>query len=113
MAEATTRKTRGPVLPVVLSANDLFVGEVVYLTEDGWTADPRRALVAHDEAAAARLEERGVAAARENRVVDPYFVPVTIDGDGVPQARHIREAIRQRGPTIHPDIGKQADFKAA
>ena len=30
-------KSKGPQLPVVLSANNLLVGDVVFLSADGWT----------------------------------------------------------------------------
>lgn len=103
-------KTKGPKLPVIMSANDLLDGEVVFLTREGWSFDPKAALVANDAETAAWMEEEGKAAFRANRVVDPYLVEVTPGENGLPVANHFREAIRQKGPSILPQYGKQADF---
>jgi hypothetical protein len=103
-------KSKGPQLPVVLSANDLLAGDVVFLTASGWTRNPAEAEVAQDIDAAAFLEMRAGADVRANRIVDPYLVPVVIDAGGMPVARHFRELIRQKGPSTHPDFGKQATF---
>lgn len=109
----TDGKFNGVKLPVVLSANDLLDGEVVFLTQTGWTFDPGKALVAEDAEAAEALQARGTEAARANLVVDPYLVAIVRDKDGFPVASHFREAIRQKGPSIHPEIGKQAEFPSA
>ena len=102
-------KTKGPKLPVIMTANDLLDGEVVFLTPDGWSFDPHAALVAETAETAAWMEEEGRRGQTENRVVDAYLVPVRIEG-GEAIATHFREAIRQKGPTILPQYGKQADF---
>lgn len=103
-------KSRGPELPAVLSANDLREGDVVFLAAGGWTRDPARAAIARDVGAASRLEARAAVDLKENRIVDPYLVPVAVDGTGMPVARHFRELIRQKGPTVHPEFGKAAEF---
>jgi hypothetical protein len=41
-------------------------------------------------------------------VVDPYLIEVTREG-AVPRPVRLREAIRARGPTVRPDLGKQAE----
>jgi hypothetical protein len=111
MAESKmAARGKGPKLPVIMTANDLLGGEVVFLGEGGWTPDPAGALVASDEETATRFETRARADFQANRIVDPYLVEVAIDGEGHAQARHFREAIRLKGPTIHPDMGKQAEF---
>ena len=56
------------------------------------------------------MEAEGRAAFAANLVVDPYLVPVRFDAAGLPAATHFREAMRQKGPSIHPDMGKQAEF---
>lgn len=112
MADAKSGKFKGLKLPVILSANDLLDGEVVFLSAEGWTFDPAKALVAGDEDMATVMEGRGAEAARANLVVDPYLVAVEPDANGFPRATHFREAIRQKGPSIHPDLGKQAEFQA-
>lgn len=103
-------KSKGPQLPVVLSANHLLDGDVVFLGADDWTRDPAAAEIAHDAETAARLEARAAAAFKANVVVDPYLVPVTIDANGMAVARHFRELMRQKGPGVHPQYGKEAEF---
>lgn len=105
-----TPKAKVRELPVVLVANDLLDGDVVFLGESGWTRDPAEARVAGDEASAASLEAEAAADFKANRIVDPYLVAVVVNAHGLPVARHFREAIRQRGPSIHPEYGKEAEF---
>lgn len=109
-AAAKPAKTpKGPKLPAIMSANDLLDGDVVFLTRDGWSLDPAAAFVAETPEDAAWMESEGKRAFAENRVVDAYLVDVTLV-DGRPEANHFREAIRQRGPTMLPQFGKQAEF---
>ncbi|KQQ79727.1 DUF2849 domain-containing protein [Aureimonas sp. Leaf324] len=103
-------KAKGPKLPVIMTANDLLEGEVVFLTRDGWSLDPKAALIADDADTAAWMEAEGRRGFAENRIVDPYLVEVTRDEAGRPVANHFREAIRQKGPTMLTQYGKQAEF---
>ncbi len=103
-------KTKGPKLPVIMSANDLLGGEVVFLTREGWSLDPKAALVANDAETVAFMEEAGAKGFKSNQIVDPYLVEVRLDANGLPLATHFREAIRQKGPSILPQYGKQAEF---
>ena len=43
-------QTRHPPLPVILLANDLLDGDVVFFHDGGWTRDPALADIASDEA---------------------------------------------------------------
>ena len=81
-----------PPLPLILTANDLFGGDVVYFSKAGWTADRAAALVASDEAGAEALEAALEEAAAAGSVVDPYLIDA---GQG-----HYRERIRLSGPTV-------------
>lgn len=99
-----------PPLPVILVANDLLEGDVVFATADGWSRDPRQAKVAQDDAAAQALEAFAAREFLHARVVGATLVDVELR-DGAPVPRHIREAIRARGPSTRPDLGKQADFQ--
>ncbi len=111
MAESKmAARGKGPKLPVIMTANDLLGGEVVFLGEAGWTPDPAGALVAADDGTATRFEAQAQADFKANRIVDPYLVEVALDDEGRARARHFREAIRLKGPTIHPEMGKQAEF---
>ena len=92
--------------PKIVSANDLFAGDVVYLdTKGGWTRDLRGAAVATTEDEATALESR---AGQPGRVVGPALVDVTLDDDGLPFPSHFREKFRDRGPSTRPDLGRQA-----
>ena len=96
-----------PFTPKIVSANDLLAGDVVYLDgDDGWTRTVRDAAVANDAEAADRL--LAIAAAQPGIVVGPYLADVTLGPDGRPAPSHLRERIRDRGPTIRPDLGRQA-----
>jgi hypothetical protein len=81
-----------PLLPLILTANELFEGDVVYFTRSGWSADRAAAFVAVDEAGAEALEASLEDAIAAGDVVDPYLIDA---GQG-----HYREQIRLRGPTI-------------
>lgn len=100
-----------PPLPVILVASDLLEGEVVFAAAEGWTRDPREALVANDNAGAEALERFAATEFLHAKVVDPYLVDVQLDADGHPVPRHIREIIRTLGPSTRLDVGKQADFE--
>ncbi|HXW25346.1 MAG TPA: DUF2849 domain-containing protein [Xanthobacteraceae bacterium] len=84
--------------PVVVTANRLADGAVIYRTAGGrWTTDLAAAAVATTgEAATAML-----AAARADlmKIVDPYVAPVELAG-GRPRPGNLRERIRAAGPTI-------------
>lgn len=97
-------------LPAILLANDLLDGEVVFRGAQGWTRDPRGALVAETREAAERLEGEGAAATARQEVVDAYLVDVTRDAAGLPVPNHFRERFKVRGPSHRPDLGKQAEF---
>jgi hypothetical protein len=94
-------------VPKIISANDLMVGDVVYLTADGgWTRDLRAAAVARDAESAEALLAR--AAPQQGVVVDPYLADVSIE-TGTPAPLHYREVFRTRGPSNRPDLGRQAE----
>ena len=84
--------------PVVVTANRLTDGAVIYRTTNGqWTTElPGAAVVTTSDAAIALL-----AAARADavRVVDAYVAPVVL-ADGKPRPGNLRERIRAAGPTI-------------
>jgi hypothetical protein len=83
-------------------------GVVVFQDADGgWSEDFARAAV-HADAEATRA---ALARAKEDEardlIVEPYAVVVEFrNGHFVPKA--LRELIRASGPTIHPEMGKQA-----
>jgi len=92
----------------ILAANRLIDGIAVWLGPNGnWVEDIRDADVVRD----ATDEEQLLAIARDafgnNLIVDPELIDVDlIDGEVIP--RRLRERIRAAGPSIHPNLGKQA-----
>jgi hypothetical protein len=84
--------------PVVVTANRLADGAVIYRTsDDRWTTKlAAAAVVTTSEAATALL-----AGARADavRIVDPYVAPVELGAAG-PRPGNLRERIRAAGPTI-------------
>ncbi|MFD1882965.1 DUF2849 domain-containing protein [Paracoccus pacificus] len=98
--------TPSPATPAVVTANDLRIGEVVWMCADGWTNDPRAATIYEDEAIAdlALLD----AIAQSNIVIDPYLAEVRRGPNG-PEPTHFREDFRRRGPSNYFH-GKQAEL---
>ena len=92
----------------VVTANRLDDGEVVYLTATGawseWLEDGAATETPDGEAALLSVAQRAV----ETRlVVGPYAMAVTrVQGRLRPTSQ--REIIRARGPSVRPDLGKQA-----
>jgi hypothetical protein len=85
--------------PVVITANRLADGAVVYRTADGhWTTRLEQAAVARTAPAAGEL--LAAAAADDIGAVGAYVAPVELAADGEIRPGNLREAIRQTGPTI-------------
>ncbi len=91
----------------IVTANRLGDGLVVYLNGAGWSERIDDARVAGDDAAASRLLAQAEGPGQAIRVVDPYLIEVTGEG-AVPRPVRHREVIRALGPTVRPDLGKQA-----
>ena len=91
----------------VVTANDLFDGEVVYLDPDGaWTRRLAAARLFEDEAEALRCLAE--AEAQEDAVIGPYLADAAPGGDRGPEPVHFREAFRATGPSNYRH-GKQAE----
>lgn len=85
--------------PVVVTANRVGDGAVVYRRADGgWSTDLYHAVVTSDAATARELVAAAVA--DDLRAVDPYVAPVKRTREGELQPGNLRERIRLRGPTI-------------
>ena len=92
--------------PCVLTANDLFDGDVVYLDPDGaWTRCLSAACLFEDEAEANRCLAE--AEAQEDAVIGPYLADAAPGGHQGPEPVHFREAFRATGPSNYHH-GKQA-----
>ena len=92
--------------PCVLTANDLFDGDVVYRAPDGaWTRRPGAARLFEDEAEANR--SLAAAEAEKDTIVGPYLASAAAGGHQGPEPIHIREVLRATGPSNYRH-GKQA-----
>ncbi len=91
----------------VLTANRLIDGTVVYWHAGQWVESLSEADVFDSEAAgnAALAEAQPSVAA--NVVVATYLFDVRVDGGIAPVKE--REIIRAAGPSIHAELGKQAE----
>ena len=89
-----------------LTASDLLTGEPVFRRGDLWVARlPEADVYAEAEAAARALD---LAKTEATVVVDPYLIDCVMEGEvAVPIS--YRERVRALGPTVHPDMGKQAE----
>ena len=82
---------------VVVSANDLLTGDVVFLTDKvSWTTNIKDAFVINNKAESYRwlLEARF----QRSRVADPYLVELEID-DNVVSFATFKEELRYYGPS--------------
>lgn len=92
----------------ILAANRLTDGEAVWLGEDDiWVEDVGRARIVRDKEGEESLLRAGEAAFLRNEVVDAELVDIELVEGSIRPLR-LRERIRAAGPTIHPEIGKQA-----
>ena len=90
----------------IVTASRLTDGAVVFLDGDGgWTERLDRSRVFADKAGTAAGLEAGQAAEARSLVIDVYAVDVALQA-GVIVPTKLREAIRARGPTIHPEFTK-------
>jgi Protein of unknown function (DUF2849) len=94
-------------IPKVVTANDLRLGDVVYLAaDDRWTRLHSEAELIEDEAHAQLRLLHG--AAQRNTVVGAYLADAKLGPNG-PEPVHFREAFRTRGPSNYAH-GKQVDL---
>ena len=85
--------------PIVVTANRVGDGAVVYRrTDGGWTTSIHDAAIATDPAAARELVQAAVADGL--RAIDPYVAPIKLTRDGEVRPGNLRELIRLGGPTI-------------
>ena len=93
----------------IVTANHLTEGHSVFFTEDGWSADHHRALIASNAEDAASLEASAKKDEDRNLVVGVYLVEVALGADGLPEPTHYREKLRVRArPSFWADEPKLA-----
>ncbi|MGI9408186.1 MAG: DUF2849 domain-containing protein [Hyphomicrobiaceae bacterium] len=92
-----------PFKPQVVTANDLFEGDVVYLAENGiWRRRITEATVAHTPEHAEDI--LASAMTKQHQVVGPELTEIDIDRNGTPRPVHFREKFRANGPSLDPAI---------
>jgi hypothetical protein len=85
--------------PVIVTANRLGDGAVVYRTDKGdWTTELAQAAVATTAPTASEL--LAGALADDRNAVGAYVAPVKREADGRIEPGNLRETIRLRGPTF-------------
>lgn len=93
--------------PKVVTANDLRLGDVVYLTaDDTWSRHHSEAELIEDEAHA---QMRLLHGAAQRQVVVGVYLADARPGPNGPEPIHFREAFRTRGPSNYSH-GKQVDL---
>jgi len=93
-------------VPQIVTANDLRLGDVVYLTaDDRWSRRHNEAELIEDEAHA---QMRLLFGAAQKLVIVGAYLADARPGPNGPEPIHFREAFRTRGPSNHAH-GKQAD----
>lgn len=107
---ADTPARKGRFTPKVVTANDLRLGDAVWLTaDDRWTRDIAEAELIDDEAHAQLRLLFGTS--QKLVVVGAYLADAKAGPDGRPEPTHFREEFRTRGPSNYFH-GKQADLQA-
>lgn len=94
-------------IPQIVTANDLLLGDAVYLTKAGtWSRLHKDAHLANSAEQAQTMLKH--AKAQQHIIVGAYLANVNVNEKGVPEPAHFREAFRTRGPSNYFH-GKQAD----
>ncbi len=92
--------------PVVVTANRLGDGAVIYRTVHGsWATELDQAAVVTTAPAATEL--LAAAVADDLSAVGAYVAPVRFDAGGRPEPANLREVIRRMGPTIRLPIAAE------
>lgn len=99
-------KAKGPLQSI--AGNRLTDGVAVWLGSGGrWVERVGEAAVFQGAQIEAALAE-AAAAVKAQLVVDTYPIDVDVrDGETVPT--HMRERMKALGPSVRPDLGKQAE----
>ena len=96
----------------IVTANRLRDGIAVFLGRTGqWSEKIDEATLALEPKAAAALEARAKDDETATLITGPYLIDAE-RRDGRILAAHIRERMRTLGPTVRPDLGKQAEGSA-
>jgi hypothetical protein len=89
-----------------ITASTLSEGDVVFWSHDAWAPRFADAQLFDDKQALDAMVAQ--AQTQVTTVVDVYPIDVVLE-EGLPVPTSYRERVRALGPTIHPDMGKQAE----
>ncbi|MFC7333642.1 DUF2849 domain-containing protein [Rhodocista pekingensis] len=103
-------KAKGDLQAV--SANRLRDGIAVWLSADHRWVEDVAAAGAFSGRALAEAQAVAQADSAAGLVVDVYPLDVAVT-DGRTRPLHVRERMKARGPSVRPDLGKQADTPAS
>lgn len=92
----------------IITANRLRDGAVVYWKQDGWTGTLAEAELFSDKDASAAALTKALERVKAGEVVNPYRFEARLDHTIAVPVKE-RELIRASGPSVHPELGKQAD----
>jgi hypothetical protein len=92
----------------MLTANRLRDGEVVWWSDGEWVVTLKGGEIFPDQASADAALKAADAFVQKNIVVNPYLFDVRVEGSSVRPVKE-RELIRAGGPSVHENLGKQAD----
>jgi hypothetical protein len=94
--------------PVVITANRVSDGAVIYLRADGgWSTDLGASAVTADATTARALMQAAIA--DDLRAVGAYIAPVGLVDEGIVRPGNLRERIRLGGPTINLPVASGLD----
>lgn len=97
--------------PQIVTANDLLLGDAVYLTKAGtWSRLHSDAHLANSAEQAQTMLKH--AKGQQDVIVGAYLANVIVNEDGIPEPAHFREAFRTRGPSNYFH-GKQVDAQSS
>jgi hypothetical protein len=92
----------------MLTANRLRDGEVVWWSQGDWVVALKDGQVFADQATADAALGDANAFVEKNIVVNPYLFDVRVEAGAIRPVKE-RELIRAGGPSVHENLGKQAD----
>ena len=95
----------------VITANDLLTGDVIFLSRDSrsWTEFLHEAWVGESRQV---VEQMLTIAAESHLVVDALAVDAE-ENQGKLELKTYRDRLRSQGPSVRPDLGKQALLQVA
>lgn len=94
-------------VPQIITANDLFEGDVIYLTQTGsWSRDIADAHIANSPEQVETMLE--TTKSQAGQIVGAYAMNIEADENGKAAPAHFRETFRTRGPSNYFH-GKQAE----